>query len=84
MRMKKDSIIAKIICNDGKQYSAYSCVNGNLLEVNTELIENPSLLKKFPTSKGYLAIIQPPKEKNIVNNFSNLLTSSEYELKRNK
>lgn len=84
MRMKTDSIIANIICNGGKKYSAYSCVNGNLLEVNTELIENPSLLKKFPTTKGYLAIIQPPREKNIVNNFSNTLSKSEYELKKSK
>lgn len=82
IRMKKNTIIAKITCRDGTEYFAYSCVYGTLLEINTELIENPSLLKRFPSTQGYLAIIQPHKEKSLTNDLSGFLSAEEYESKR--
>jgi len=37
-------VVCLVTCTDGSVYTIYSCVKGRLVEVNTRLLDNPSLL----------------------------------------
>ncbi|XP_064614282.1 protein Abitram-like [Liolophura sinensis] len=59
-KMKADSPVCYIHCDDGSAYTLYSCVRGMLIEVNKNLVSHPSLISEKPETDGYLAIILPP------------------------
>lgn len=51
------SVVCKIEYNDGTSFDIPACMKGTLIEVNEELVNNPTLLKKQPDSDGFIAII---------------------------
>ncbi|KAK2713155.1 hypothetical protein QYM36_011744 [Artemia franciscana] len=55
-----DSLLCFIETSDGERYEVRSCVKGKLVEVNSLLVTNPSLITSHPDSKGYIAIIICP------------------------
>lgn len=57
--LQKNSILCHIICEDGSNYSPRSCINGKLVEVNDQLIENPNLLTTSPQEEGFIALVLP-------------------------
>uniref|UniRef100_A0A803TS67 Protein Abitram n=1 Tax=Anolis carolinensis TaxID=28377 RepID=A0A803TS67_ANOCA len=38
--------LCRIFCTDGDEYTIYSCIRGKLIEVNENILENPSLLQE--------------------------------------
>eukprot|EP00117_Sycon_ciliatum_P010266 scpid72152/ scgid12232/ Protein FAM206A len=72
------SPLCKVQCEDGKEYIIYSCIRGDLLEVNETLVENPSLLSSWPQSNGYIAVILP-KHHERQNVMGKLLSAEQYE-----
>lgn len=56
-KLKERSVICRIICEDGSCYSVLSCMKGILVEINTELINNPQLITQDPWGRGFIAII---------------------------
>jgi len=56
-------------------FTLYSCVRGNLLEVNERLITEPNLLLTKPHTEGFIAIIYP--EKNEIDTAIQHLTTYE-------
>lgn len=51
------SVICKINLSDGISFDVPSCMKGTLVEINEELVNTPNLLRKFPDSDGFIAII---------------------------
>ncbi|XP_046550880.1 protein Abitram-like [Haliotis rubra] len=57
--LKANSPLCKITCDDGSEYTVYSCIRGMLVEVNEHLSQKPNLLvNKFQT-EGYIAVVLP-------------------------
>ncbi|MGH0132744.1 UNVERIFIED_CONTAM: hypothetical protein FKN15_062269 [Acipenser sinensis] len=55
-----------------------NCIRGRLLEVNEDILLNPSLLQEKPSTEGYIAVVLPKFEesKSVT---QGLLTQTEYE-----
>ncbi|ETE68922.1 hypothetical protein L345_05276, partial [Ophiophagus hannah] len=70
--------LCRILCSDGEEYTIYSCIRGKLIEVNENILENPSLLQEKPSTEGYIAVVLPKFEesKKVT---QGLLTREEYE-----
>lgn len=79
------SPLCKIYCSNGEEYTIYSCVRGRLMEVNENILHQPSLLQEKPSTEGYIAVVLPKFEesKSVT---EGLLTQQQYEevvVKRN-
>ncbi|XP_041102370.1 protein Abitram-like [Polyodon spathula] len=70
--------LCRITCTDGEEYTVFSCIRGRLLEVNEDILTNPSLLQEKPSTEGYIAVVLPKFEesKSVT---QGLLTQTEYE-----
>ncbi|XP_061444888.1 protein Abitram isoform X1 [Rhineura floridana] len=70
--------LCRIFCSDGEEYTIYSCIRGKLIEVNENILDNPSLLQAKPSTEGYIAVVLPKFEesKSVTRG---LLTRKEYE-----
>ncbi|XP_072431851.1 protein Abitram isoform X1 [Chiloscyllium punctatum] len=42
----------------------WSCIRGRLLEVNENILQEPSLLQKKPSTEGYIAVVLPKFEES--------------------
>ncbi|XP_032868109.1 protein Abitram [Amblyraja radiata] len=58
------SPLCRIMCENGEEYTIYSCIRGRLLEVNENILQNPSLLQEKPSTEGYIAIVLPKFEES--------------------
>ena len=56
---RPSDVLAVVELNCGTRIELNCCVLGTLLEINTRLLENPSLLLSDPLLDGYLAVILP-------------------------
>ncbi|XP_040209446.1 protein Abitram [Rana temporaria] len=70
--------LCRITCNDGDEYTIYSCIRGRLLEVNENILHNPGLLKEKPSSDGYIAVVLPKFEESKTIT-KDLLSQKQYE-----
>ncbi|NWV00910.1 F206A protein, partial [Upupa epops] len=70
--------LCRISSSDGKEYTIYSCIRGRLIEVNENILSNPTILQEKPSTEGYIAVVLPKFEesKSIT---QGLLTEEEYE-----
>uniref|UniRef100_A0A7N5JX69 Protein Abitram n=1 Tax=Ailuropoda melanoleuca TaxID=9646 RepID=A0A7N5JX69_AILME len=70
--------LCKIYCSDGEEYTVSSCVRGRLMEVNENILHEPSILQEKPSTEGYIAVVLPKFEesKSIT---EGLLTQQQYE-----
>ena len=62
LRVKSDTMLATIACDDGTSWSCLAAVDGNLIEVNASAIEDASVISREPSFSGYIAIIQPKSD----------------------
>ena len=53
---------------DGEKTEMVSPTEGEVLEINAEIVENPSLLRQDPYGKGWFATIHVPDEENTTRN----------------
>jgi glycine cleavage system H protein len=53
---------------DGEKTEMVSPTEGEVLEINAELLENPALLRRDPYGKGWLMTINVPDEENTARN----------------
>lgn len=53
---------------DGEKTDMVSPTEGEIVEVNSEVLENPDLLRKDPYGKGWLALIHVPDEESTARN----------------
>lgn len=58
-KLQKNSPICAIICTDEKKYIITASLGAKLIEVNSRICSNFSLIKDKTLSSGYIAIIQP-------------------------
>ncbi|XP_007895759.1 protein Abitram [Callorhinchus milii] len=56
--------LCRIKCTDGEEYTIYSCIRGRLLEVNENILQEPSLLQEKPSTEGYIAVVLPKFEES--------------------
>ncbi|PKK34459.1 family with sequence similarity 206, member A, partial [Columba livia] len=70
--------LCRISSSDGEEYTIYSCIRGRLIEVNENILSNPSILQEKPSTEGYIAVVLPKFEesKSVT---QGLLTQKEYE-----
>ncbi|XP_057279081.1 protein Abitram isoform X3 [Pezoporus wallicus] len=70
--------LCRISSTDGEEYTIYSCIRGRLIEVNENILSNPTILQEKPSTEGYIAVVLPKFEesKSIT---QGLLTQKEYE-----
>uniref|UniRef100_A0A8D0CDG7 Protein Abitram n=1 Tax=Salvator merianae TaxID=96440 RepID=A0A8D0CDG7_SALMN len=70
--------LCRIFCSGGEEYTIYSCIRGRLIEVNENILDNPSLLQEKPFTEGYIAVVLPKFEesKSVT---QGLMTRKEYE-----
>uniref|UniRef100_A0AAY4EPH7 Protein Abitram n=1 Tax=Denticeps clupeoides TaxID=299321 RepID=A0AAY4EPH7_9TELE len=70
--------LCRITCTDGVEYTIYSCIRGRLLEVNEDILAQPSILLEKPSTEGYIAVILPKfdESKRVT---EGLLSRAEYE-----
>jgi hypothetical protein len=57
-KLRKNSPICALLCSDGSKYIVVSCIGSRLVEINSQIVSNPSLIKKRPLSEGFIAIVQ--------------------------
>lgn len=78
-KLKAGSIICTLHCDNGLKYPVYACLEGKLLEINSNLITNPELVQQKPWSDGYLALILPydRRDDNVVKKY--LLSPKDYQ-----
>lgn len=70
-------------CTDGTKYTIRSPVPGKLVEVNDQLIKNPSLILNHPADKGFIAIVLLPIPAS--ERYRNeMLTPEEYKIELDK
>lgn len=85
--LQENSIICKIICEDEYVYKVKSYIKGKLIEVNENILQDPSLFLRAPCAEGFLAITLPnitqidmwknkylTKEQYEKNNFNSVLS----------
>lgn len=53
--------LCTLICDSGEEYVVKCAVKGVLVEYNSTLEENPSMVLKKPLTDGYLAIVLPTR-----------------------
>jgi len=78
-KLKASSVICTLNCDNGLKYPVYACLEGKLLEINSNLISQPELVQQKPWSDGYLALILPydRKDDNVVKKY--LLSPKDYQ-----
>jgi len=59
--LQPDTAICEVTCENGATYTLRGAVKGNLIEVNTRLLKDPSLLATRPETEGYIAIVGTKK-----------------------
>lgn len=52
-----DSILCVVETEDGESYPVHAGINGKLLEINSQLVDNPSLIVDDNLSCGFVAIM---------------------------
>jgi glycine cleavage system H lipoate-binding protein len=57
MRVKPGSPICEIFCENQVSFIVNALVDGSIIELNENIEKNPNLIKEYPESKGYIAII---------------------------
>ncbi|XP_052643266.1 protein Abitram isoform X1 [Harpia harpyja] len=67
-----------IPCTSTESKHFCSCIRGRLIEVNENILSNPTILQEKPSTEGYIAVVLPKFEesKSIT---QGLLTQKEYE-----
>ncbi|XP_053874518.1 protein Abitram isoform X2 [Malaclemys terrapin pileata] len=70
--------LCRISCSDGEEYTIYSCIRGRLMEVNENILDNPTILQEKPSTEGYIAVVLPKFEESKTIT-QGLLTQKEYE-----
>ena len=58
-RLSPSSILCYLRCENGERFPVYSCIDGNLIEVNDLIIREPHLLMSRPLDEGHIAVIMP-------------------------
>lgn len=58
-KLLPESVLCNLECEDGGVYPVYSCIKGKLVEINENLVEDPSLLVERPVSEGFVALLLP-------------------------
>jgi len=53
---------------DGRKTEMVSPAEGEVVEINREVLENPELLRKDPYGKGWLALVHVPDEESTARN----------------
>ncbi|XP_026332299.1 FAM206 family protein CG9288 [Hyposmocoma kahamanoa] len=72
-----NSVIGKVEYKDGTSFDILCCMSGTLVEINEELVKSPCLLKSYPDSNGFIAIVLSSIK--IADNTKNkMLTHEEY------
>lgn len=75
MNLQPDSALAILTCIDGSEYKVLSAITCKLIEVNSNVVENPKLLSI--EGDGYIAI-GLPKPENCDKIKNTLLTKEQY------
>lgn len=57
--VKPGDVVAKIMLSNGTVLHIHSCICGTVIELNSSLKDNPSLLIHDPLLDGYIAVILP-------------------------
>lgn len=70
-------------CTDDTKYTIRSPVPGKLVEVNDQLLNNPSLLSDYPANKGFIAIVLMPVHSN-ERYWNEMLTPEQYKVEIDK
>ncbi|NXY86650.1 F206A protein, partial [Alcedo cyanopectus] len=70
--------LCRILAADGEEYTIYSCIRGRLIEVNENILSNPTILQEKPSTEGYIAVVLPKFEESR-SVTQGLLTRKEYE-----
>ncbi|KAI7688100.1 hypothetical protein SSS_03965 [Sarcoptes scabiei] len=63
-KVEPNSIICWIHCENDIKYGIKACIKAKILEINTKLIEQPSLINEKSLTDGYIAIMLPPFQSN--------------------
>ena len=65
LKVKKNTVLCDIILENGQSFAVISGIEGNLIEANKRIIENPALLSQDPRYRGYIAIVFQPKDNKL-------------------
>ena len=58
-RLGPSSVLCYLCCENGERFPVYSCIDGNLIEVNDLIIKEPQLIISRPLDEGHIAVIIP-------------------------
>jgi hypothetical protein len=72
LRVKPDTLLATIACDDGTTWPVLAAIDGNLIEVNACAIQDASVMSRDPTFSGFVAIIQPKSDHLLRKNLQSL------------
>ncbi|KAM3571706.1 hypothetical protein VYU27_006276 [Nannochloropsis oceanica] len=78
LHVRRDTVLARVVLSDGREFPVFGGVNGQVLELNELLSEDPGLLLRQPEDQGYIAILQPPRFAAIPPDLSHLIAPEAY------
>lgn len=52
--------LCEVVLADSTRVPIYTGVKGSLIEINSEVVKDPSLMQRDPCADGWLAILKPP------------------------
>ncbi|GAM17757.1 hypothetical protein SAMD00019534_009320 [Acytostelium subglobosum LB1] len=81
--LHKDTVVARLTCDDGTVYDLYSCIKGKLLETNKYLSTDVTSLQTQAGTNGYLLIAEPFERVDYMAKNSDLLSFDQYHHTRN-
>ena len=61
-RLVPSSVLCYLCCENGERFPVYSCIEGNLIEINELIIKDPQLIVSRPLEEGHIAVILPAFE----------------------
>lgn len=78
LTVERETRLCTLICDSGEEFVVKCAVKGMVVEYNTALETNPSLVVQRPLTDGYLAVVLPPRA--IINTaVASLMCNEEYQ-----
>ena len=76
------TVLADISLEDGSQIEVQASIEARLIELNTNLQDQPGLLQSCPEDEGFVAILQPKRLQDVPRILGRLLDAPSYSQKR--
>lgn len=76
--VQPNKLLYRIVCSENQQFIICAGIKGRLVEMNEQIVENPSLIQTKPQGEGFLAVFIPSLRDGELN-IQSLMSEDEYQ-----